>query len=115
MERKQFDVVSVNLDSSSSEDVRPAIVVQNDGELKNGLQPYSTYIQKNMSNFEKILTLTIEEMAHMNVKSFCYMNGYNSQTDYYTTDGSIFYTREEAEQYELEWLKKDVDDLVFSL
>lgn len=45
MERKQFDVVNIKLDSSSSGDVRPALIVQNDGELKNGLQQYSTYIE----------------------------------------------------------------------
>lgn len=66
-----------------------------------------------MNNFEKIKGLTLEEMASLNVKSFTYNSGYNVATDYYTTDGSIYETREQAESYERSWLQREIDSMVF--
>lgn len=63
-----------------------------------------------MTNYEKIKSLTVEEMAKFNVKPFCYMNGYRASVDFYTTDQHIFNTREEAEEYELKWLLDKLDD-----
>lgn len=67
-----------------------------------------------MTNYEFIKNMSIEDMAKMNVKSFMYMNGYRSQTEYHTTDQNIFDTREEAEKYELEWLKSNEDTDIFN-
>ena len=63
-----------------------------------------------MNNIEKIRSMTGKELAHHNVRCFCYMNGYRSCTDFYTSDYAIFGTREEAEAYELEWLDKEVEE-----
>lgn len=65
-----------------------------------------------MTNFEKIKNLTIEEMASLNVKSFTYNSGYNVSTDYHTSDGSIYETRDQAELYERSWLQREVDSMV---
>ena len=37
----------------------------------------------------------------------------NVVTDYHTTDGSIYDTRDQAESYERSWLQQEVDALVF--
>ena len=66
-----------------------------------------------MNNFEKIRSLSLEEMASLNVKAFIYNSGYNVVTDYHTTDGSIYDTRDQAESYERSWLQQEVDALVF--
>lgn len=66
-----------------------------------------------MTNLEKIKSLTVEEMAHLNVRAFSYMSGYRAITDFYTTDQSIFPTREEAEEYEIKWLNGEVDTEIF--
>lgn len=66
-----------------------------------------------MTNLEKIKSLTVEEMAHLNVRAFSYMNGYRVATDFYTTDQSVFPTREEAEEYEIKWLNGDLDTEIF--
>jgi len=65
-----------------------------------------------MTNFEKIKTLTKNELSKLNVKGYCYMCGYRTQMDFITTDGRLFDTREEAEDYELKWLDKKEDDSV---
>ncbi len=62
-----------------------------------------------MTNYELIKNMSIEDMAKMNVRAFHYMGGYRAQIDFYTTDQHIFDTREEAENYELEWLKSNED------
>lgn len=62
-----------------------------------------------MTNYELIKNMSIEDMAKMNVKAFMYMNGYRSNVEYHTTNQTIFDTREEAESYELEWLKSNED------
>lgn len=67
-----------------------------------------------MTNFEKIKSLTLEEMASLNVKPFTYNSGYNVTTDYHTTDGSIHETREQAESYERAWLQQGIDSMIFS-
>ena len=67
-----------------------------------------------MNNFEKIKSLTIQEMAHINVRPVQYDMEFERYTKYVATDGSEFYTREDAETYEIEWLNKDVDVLVFN-
>lgn len=41
------------------------------------------------------------------------MSGYRAVTDFYTTDQSVFPTREEAEEYEIKWLNGDVDTEIF--
>lgn len=66
-----------------------------------------------MTNFEKIKNLTIEEMASLNVKSFTFNSGHNVSTDYHTSDGSIYETRDQAESYERSWLQQEVDSMVF--
>ena len=66
-----------------------------------------------MTNLQKIKSLTVEEMAHFNVRAFTYMNGYRAVTDFYTTDQTIFYTREEAEAYEIKWLNGEVNTEIF--
>ena len=62
-----------------------------------------------MTNYEFIINMSIEDMAKMNVKPFMYMNGYRPNVEWLTTDQTIFDTREEAESYELEWLKSNED------
>lgn len=62
-----------------------------------------------MTNYEFIKNMSIENMAKMNVKSFMYTNGYRPNVEWHTTDQHIFDTREEAEKYELEWLKSNED------
>ncbi len=62
-----------------------------------------------MTNYEFIINMSIEDMAKMNVKPFMYMNGYRPNVEWHTTDQTIFDTREEAESYELEWLKSNED------
>lgn len=63
-----------------------------------------------MTNYELIKNMSIEDMAKMNVKTFMYMNGYSRpNVEYHTTNQSIFDTREEAEEYELEWLQSNED------
>ena len=66
-----------------------------------------------MTNYEFIKNMNVEDMAKMNVRAFTYMSGYRIQTDFYTTDQHIFNTREEAEKYELEWLKSNEDRDIF--
>ena len=63
-----------------------------------------------MTNYELIKNMSIEDMPKMNVKTFMYMNGYSRpNVEYHTTNQSIFDTREEAEEYELEWLQSNED------
>lgn len=62
-----------------------------------------------MTNYESIKNMSIEDMAKMNVKTFMHMNGYRVDVEYYTTNQSIFATREEAEEYELKWLQSNED------
>ena len=71
-----------------------------------------------MTNFEKIKSLTIDEMALINVNSRTYNSyshtiGFHEVTDYETTDGNLFDTREQAESYERSWLQQELDALVF--
>lgn len=66
-----------------------------------------------MTNFPKIKSLTIKEIASLNVKSFTYNCGYNVAIDYHTSDGSIYETRDQAESYERLWLQQEVDSMVF--
>ena len=66
-----------------------------------------------MSNFEKIKSLTIEQMAKLNVRCVQYDMDFETYTEYVTSDGSEFDTRELAEEYELNWLNQEVDNLVF--
>lgn len=61
-----------------------------------------------MTNLDKIKSLTVEEMVHLNVRAFTYMSGYKAVTDFYTTDQTVFDTREEAEEYEKKWLNGEV-------
>lgn len=68
-----------------------------------------------MTNYEKLKSLTVEEMAKLNVKSFTYMNGYRAVVEFHTTDQNIFDTREEAEKYERKWLLNEVDEDVFDV
>lgn len=68
-----------------------------------------------MTNYEKIKSLTIKEMACLNVKQHVYMSGYRPCVDFYTTDQTIFNTREEAEEYEGKWLLCEVDEDVFNV
>lgn len=68
-----------------------------------------------MTNYEKIKSLTVEEMACINVKQHIYMSGYRPVVDFYTTDQTIFDTREEAEEYEGKWLLGEVDEDIFNV
>ena len=68
-----------------------------------------------MTNYEKIKSLIIEEMACLNVKQHVYMSGYRPAVDFYTTDQNIFDTREEAEEYERKWLRSEVDEDIFDV
>ena len=45
MERKMYDIQKINLVSSDEKEDRPVVIVQNDGIIKNGLQPHSTFIE----------------------------------------------------------------------
>lgn len=67
-----------------------------------------------MNNYEKIKSLNIEQMATLNVKSFQHNSGYQVFTDYHTTDGSVYDTREQAEAYERSWLQQEVDEMIFN-
>lgn len=67
-----------------------------------------------MTNYEKLKSLTVEEMAHLNVKSFMYMRGYMPDVEFHTTDCSIFDTREEAIEHEKKWLLGEVDENIFN-
>ena len=68
-----------------------------------------------MTNFEKIKSLSLEEMAELNVQAFIYNSGYHVKVDYNTTDGNIFGTRDEAKEYEKSWLQQNVDEDVFEI
>lgn len=68
-----------------------------------------------MTNYEKIKSLTVEEMACLNVKQNVHMYGYRPCIDFYTTDQNIFDTREEAEEYERKWLLGEVGEDVFDV
>lgn len=68
-----------------------------------------------MTNYEKIKSLTVEEMACINVKQHIYMSDYRPVVDFYTTDQTIFDTREEAEEYERKWLLSEVDEDIFDV
>lgn len=70
---------------------------------------YKEMKEEIMTNYELIKNMSIEDMAKMNVKAFMYMNGYRSNVEYHTTNQTIFDMREEAESYELEWLKSNED------
>lgn len=85
----------------------------NDNVLIQELQSrgYSvTAEKKEQTNIQRIKSLSVEELAHLNVRQFCYMNGYTPAVDFYTTNYSIFDTQEAAEKYEREWLMKETDD-----
>lgn len=65
-----------------------------------------------MTNYEKIQSLSIEEMAKLNVRMEI------SEDDeyhygYITTDSSKFFTEKEAVEYESKWLASPVDSTVF--
>lgn len=68
-----------------------------------------------MTNYEKIKSLTVKEMAKLNVKSFMYMRGYMPVVEFHTTDCSIFDTEEEALEYEEKWLLGEVDENIFDI
>lgn len=68
-----------------------------------------------MNNMEKLKSLTREEMAKINVRSFMYMSGYSARTSYITSDCMICDTREEAEAHELEWLGTEEDINIFDM
>lgn len=68
-----------------------------------------------MTNLEKIKSLTVEEIAHLNVRAFTYMNGYRADTDFYTTDQTVFNTRKEAEEHEIKWLNGETDTETFDV
>lgn len=42
-----------------------------------------------MTNYEKIKSLTVHEMACLNVKQHIYTSGYRPVVDFYTTDQTI--------------------------
>lgn len=77
--------------------------------LSNEMRIYLERKLEIMTNYESIKNMSIEDMAKMNVKAFMYMNGYRTNVEYYTTNQSIFDTREEAEEYELKWLQSNED------
>ena len=62
-----------------------------------------------MTNLEKIRKMTIDELVKHNVKSFTYMNGYKPDTEFHTSNNSIFDTRDEAEEYEHKWLNNEAE------
>ena len=64
-----------------------------------------------MTNYEKIKTLTLEQMAEINVRAVS--DDYYSKMYYDTTDGNRFYTRDQAESYERSWLQQEEDSMVF--
>lgn len=92
--------------------------------IKNYLNELLLRVQKEIQNFsddkkqtnlEKIRSLPLEKLATLNVKEFCYMNGYSPSVDFYTTNYNIFDTREAAEKYEMEWLMNETDDFLLEL
>ena len=63
-----------------------------------------------MTNYEKIKTLTLDQMAELNVKV---VSDYYSKMYCDTTDGNRFDTRDQAESYERSWLQQEEDSMVF--
>lgn len=63
-----------------------------------------------MTNLNKIKTLTVKELAQLNIKSHIYNVGYQVMCDFITTDGNVFGSKPEAVQYELEWLQSEVNE-----
>ncbi len=66
-----------------------------------------------MTNYEKFQTLTMRQLAKINVKGHLYSCGYRPQMDFITSDGNLFSDREEAIKYESEWLNSEVDKETF--
>lgn len=62
-----------------------------------------------MTNLEKIRKMTVDELVKQNVRPFTYMNGYKTDTEFHTSDNSIFDTRDEAEEYEHKWLNSEAE------
>ena len=56
-----------------------------------------------MNNYQMIKNYSLEEMAAHNVKYY--------DNKYHTSDGEQHYTKENAINHEIEWLKKDQFDL----
>lgn len=56
-----------------------------------------------MNNYQMIKNYSLEEMAAHNVKYY--------DNKYHTSDGEQYYTKENAINHEIEWLKKDQFDI----
>lgn len=66
-----------------------------------------------MTNYEKIRTLSINQLARLNVKGYLYSCGYRPQMDFITSDGNILSDKEEAIEYEINWLNNELDKETF--
>ena len=68
---------------------------------------------KIVTNYEKLQTLNINQLARINVKPYVDFSDERRRM-YRTTDNTVFFDRKEAEKYEREWLEKTVNEGVFS-
>lgn len=66
-----------------------------------------------MTNYEKFQTLSINQLARINVKPYVDSSDEHRRM-YRTTDNTVLLDRKEAEKYEREWLSKTVNEDVFS-
>lgn len=64
---------------------------------------------KSITNFEKFKSLSIKQLAQVNVKSHLYNAGYLVMCDFITTDGMLFSDKQEAIAYEEKWLESEVN------
>ena len=60
-----------------------------------------------MTNFERIKNMTVDEMTENNVKGLMIPNGYRVDRIFICTDGFQTYDKDEAIQYEINWLNSE--------
>ena len=67
-----------------------------------------------MTNYEKIKTLTLEQMASfLVIQNDEYDYDLDLDCTFLTTDGNAFVTREKAEAHEVKWLNRKMSTKVF--
>ena len=62
-----------------------------------------------MTNFDKIKEMNIYELAKQNVRHLTTNIGYTPTTFYITSDGFDTTNKQEAIDYELDWLSYNID------
>lgn len=62
-----------------------------------------------MTNYERLKSMSIEEMARQNIKPVMVNIGYQLHTIFITSDGYQSEDKYEAFEQELEWLKSEVE------